>query len=854
MKLQAEIKELTQASRIYWSLVTFAGAGILLFTLRQSFYFSPEQWAGLSGIMGLIYLAGLFPIQLPGVKTTITCGDIFIILGLLTLGVDVAVLLGSLDLFLATMRSSRRWTSRTFAAGLGAISIFVSGGFFEWLREIRFLHDAGESACLLSCLLVFALVWFLINSLLMALHTMFRQQISLVSFWWENFAWVSLTYLANASTAGLIFLGMKHFGLTALLAAGPLVAIVFATCYFYFRQADEQEKSMQQRVEAAAAQAEQARRHLDELQASEERFRSAFDYAAIGMALVSPGGEWIQVNRSLCCLLGYEHQELLGLTLHELTHKDDLPSLEQGIELLASEKAPSFETEHRYIHKNGHEVWVSVSGSLIRETDTMGRRLIFQMQDISARKWAEARLLHDAFHDTLTNLPNRALFLDHLKLAIGRNRRRKERNYAVLFMDCDRFKLINDSLGHSAGDELLVTIARRLESRLRPGDTIARLGGDEFTILLEDISDRDEVTLLAERVQKALAEPISLQGTEVTVTTSIGIALGAPEYDQPEDVLRDADTAMYHAKSGGKAQFAFFDTRMHAQVVTQLHLENDLRRAIERQEFFLVYQPLVSLETSHLVGLEALVRWRHPERGLVSPAEFIPLAEETNLIIPLGQWVLGEACRQLKQWQGQYACATNLIMNVNLSGRQLAQDNIIEMVSQTLDLVGLRASHLKLEITESVVMEKIDVAIERLAQLRGLGIKLGIDDFGTGYSSLSYLHRLPTDTLKIDRSFVINMAANNDNAEIVRTIVTLAKTLGMDVTAEGVETEEQLNQLRGLGCEVGQGFLFSRPLEAANIEPIVGSADKWKAFVLPEKRQWRKTANAMSDATGSQPA
>jgi diguanylate cyclase (GGDEF)-like protein len=417
--------------------------------------------------------------------------------------------------------------------------------------------------------------------------------------------------------------------------------------------------------------------------------------------------------------------------------------------------------------------------------------------------------------------------MDHLKLSVERGKRREDRLFAVLFLDLDRFKVVNDSLGHMVGDQLLVGIARRLEICLRPGDTVARLGGDEFTVLLEDLMSVTEAIEVADRLQKALALPFNLNGHEVFATVSIGIALSSTGYDRPEEVLRDADTAMYRAKMLGKARHEVFDKTMHARAMNLLQMESDLRRAIERNEFVLHYQPIVALETGTISGFEALIRWQHPERGFVPPDDFIPIAEETGLIIPIGQWVLEEACRQIHEWQEQFTQYPPLQISVNLSSKQFVNSNLIDQIRRVLRETNVEPQSLKLEITESVVMENFDMAIEMLNQLRTLGIELSIDDFGTGYSSLSYLHRFPISTLKIDRSFVSRMSDNNENAEIVRTIMMLARSLKMDVVAEGVETIDQLTQLAMLECEYGQGYYFSKPLKIADAAKLLADGQTY---------------------------
>ena len=438
-----------------------------------------------------------------------------------------------------------------------------------------------------------------------------------------------------------------------------------------------------------------------------------------------------------------------------------------------------------------------------------------------------------ASHDPLTRLPNRSVFTDHLEFAIKRARRFENYPFAVLFLDLDRFKNVNDSLGHTYGDRLLVAAARRLEACLRQVDVVARFGGDEFAVLLDGINDPDDAARVAEKIQREFAAPFDLAGQEVFTTVSVGIALGATGYERSEDVLRDADIAMYRAKDGGRARHKVFDRAMHERAVSRLRLENDLRRAVERREFEVYYQPILSLGTGDIYGFEALVRWQHPERGMVSPAEFIPAAEETGLIVPIGEWVLEEACRRMRDWQEQSPAAPALTLSVNVSGRQLAQPDLVERAERVLRETGFDARPLKLEITESVVMGSAEAAIVMLKRLRALGVSLSSDDFGTGYSSLSYLHRLPVNTLKIDRSFVGLVCAGDENAEIVRTIILLARNLGMEVVAEGIETKEQLEQLKGLKSDYGQGYLFSKPLNDVAAGALVRREQQSRMAISP---------------------
>ncbi|NJM28565.1 MAG: EAL domain-containing protein, partial [Pseudanabaena sp. RU_4_16] len=429
----------------------------------------------------------------------------------------------------------------------------------------------------------------------------------------------------------------------------------------------------------------------------------------------------------------------------------------------------------------------------------------------------------DALHDSLTGLPNRVLFYwIGLKIALFHAKRRTDYSFAVLFIDLDRFKIINDSLGHLVGDRLLIAIASLLKGCVRDVDSVARLGGDEFTILLDDIKDVSDAIAIAERIQAKLLSSFDLDGHSVFTSASIGIALNfAADYESGTDLLRDADIAMYRAKENGKARYEVFEHKMYAQTLKLSKLENDLRQAIERQEFLLYYQPIVSLTTGQLTGFEALLRWQHPERGLVAPMEFIPVAEDTGLIVPIGEWVLRDACRQIQIWRSQFSLPENFKVSVNITSKQLRCENLLEVIDQILAETGLDGSNLRLEITESMLMDGTAEAITRLEQIRERKIHLSLDDFGTGYSSLSYLHRFPINTLKIDRSFVSFMSSDTNNIEIANTIIMLAHSLGMDAIAEGIETVEQCEQLKALGCELGQGYLFDKPLEQKAVERLL---------------------------------
>jgi len=440
------------------------------------------------------------------------------------------------------------------------------------------------------------------------------------------------------------------------------------------------------------------------------------------------------------------------------------------------------------------------------------------------------RFRHAAFHDNLTNLPNRNFFIEKLSFLLEKSKHKPDSKFAVLFLDLNRFKTINDSLGHSAGDRLILNVAKRLSGLLRKGDLAARFSGDEFGVILNDISSIDDAVEFAETVRRKLLTPFTISRRQVFTSVSIGIAVSDPSYTEAENILRDADIAMYYSKERNKTHVVF-DQTMHTRAVTLLQLETDLRHAVENDELLVYYQPIIDLATMELTGFEALMRWNHPQRGLVPPGEFIPIAEETNFIVPLTLWILQKSCAQLVEWQRRSSLNKNLMMSVNLSGKHFAQPDIVEQIRWIIKETGVNPACLKLEITESAIMENAESTIAMLKDLRALGIRLSIDDFGTGYSSLSYLHRFPIDTLKVDRSFVSTMEDGTENGEIVRTIIALAKTLNLDVVAEGIESIHQLHQLKILGCEYGQGYLFSRPVSTEDAQAILDDRTRWRNII-----------------------
>ncbi|SEL96401.1 PAS domain S-box-containing protein/diguanylate cyclase (GGDEF) domain-containing protein [Syntrophus gentianae] len=534
-------------------------------------------------------------------------------------------------------------------------------------------------------------------------------------------------------------------------------------------------------------------------------------------------------------LLGYKEEEI-GTGIEEWLnriHPDDSEQVKVEINSHIEGLNAHFINEHRMRHKDGSYRWILSRGIAVREETGIAYRMAGSHTDISARKFAEEQLQHDAFYDGLTGLPNRALFMDRLNNALRRTRRVPDFTCAVFFLDLDRFKMINDSLGHLAGDAVLVETARRLEKCARPGDTTARLGGDEFVMLFEDIKNEENAKAIAERIQKAFMEPFRVSEAELVSTPSIGIALGSSEYLHAEDLLRDADITMYQAKALGRGRCEVFSPAMRLRAVALVRLEADLRAALERDEFHIHYQPIVSLKDSRIVGMEALLRWQHPHQGLIAPSDFIPLAEDTGLILPMGEWVLRTACGHLKTWLDNGVPPLRLA--VNISPVQLKDPGFTDMVTTVIKESGIKPDNLELEITETVLMEQTSSIVEVLLKLKAFGIHISLDDFGTGYSSLNYLQNLPIDTLKIDRSFIRKLFFNQEQPKIIETILTLGNNLGMEVIAEGIETTEQLKKLQAMKCRQGQGFFFSRPMDESAAASLLSSFPGAKTKVAPER-------------------
>jgi diguanylate cyclase (GGDEF)-like protein/PAS domain S-box-containing protein len=764
-------------------------------------------------------------IRIPSLKSHVSVSDTFIFLALLQFGGEAAVLLAATEAFFSSWRFCNKKITVFFNAGVMACSatlvIMVLKLFSLYPAHIAHLESVSTLIILIS---VSALTYFVVNSSLTALYGAMKNSQPFWQTWKTSYLWTSLTYFFGAASAGFLDQLIHEIGFVVLIATVPIIAIVYYTYLTYLKN-----------VEISVLQAEQATEYASVLESqaaalseSEERFRSAFNYAPIGIALVSSRGEWLKVNNALRDILGYSEAEFLATDFQSLVYPDDLGDVLINFHLLLSSKMPSSQLEHRYLNNDGQIVWVHWSVSTTNNNDSANNIFIFQIQDITTRKLAEATLQYKATHDALTTLPNRALFMVRLNEALQKRNTNADYRVSILFIDLDRFKIVNDSLGHQVGDALLIEIAKRLLDCMRPDDIVGRLGGDEFTILIEGSFADDEVLQIAERINKKFALPFHLDSHEVYSSASIGILHASEKHVKPEDLMRDADIAMYQAKRGGKSRYEVFNQEMHDEVKQVHELGNDLRHAIEKNDIEVYYQPILCLDSLTPVGFEALAHWNHPKYGLIPPNRFIPLAEESGLIGLLGMNILNQACEQGYIWNKNRSKSNAIAISVNISYKQFANRNLVEHILGKLQNTKFDPHLLKLEVTESVFLEHKKRTIEMLEELRNHGIQTHIDDFGTGYSNLSCLTEMPVTTLKIDRSFIEQLCVTDANHKIAEIVVKLSTALNLDVVAVGIENETQLSQLKAMGCKKGQGFLFSRPMQVSaateflNSVPIVG--------------------------------
>ena len=827
----------------YWWVVVVLGTAALVQAVASVLAMSKAVWLQIVFGMVITMVAGYFPVRIPRTKNSFAAGEVFIFLLLLLHGPAAATLAAGGECLIGALRTTKRWSSRIASPAMAALAMAVAGSLLQALRDAMARHGWSNPGLLVVAAMAFALVYFAFNTLLISALPRLKRNGSLqIRGLLGEFGWVGIAFAGSAAVAALLYLTSQQSGLGVLMAVVPIIVMLLATLHYYYRQIDANEaardaavaaaareteaaamavaRESQARAEAAAREVEVAARHLLELQVSERRFHSAFTHASIGMALLLFDGTVLQVNAALRALLGVDDAALLDRSFQDFVAEADRTALNQQLGRV-TEDSEGFALELRCRRSDGADVWADVHCSYFSEPGASAPRLILQVQDIHARREAEAGLQHIALHDTLTGLPNRRSFTENLRQAVERATADPVQGFAVMFLDFDRFKLINDSLGHQAGDDFLVQVSRRIQGKLRPHDIVARLGGDEFAVLSLDVRQASDVTTLADRLMDALREPYRVAETVLNSSASIGITTSSIGYSRSEDVLRDADIAMYKAKSAGKNRYAMFDTELHTEVVQRLRLEGDLRHAIRAGHLSVAYQPLYELATGRLCSFEALARWMHPELGAIGPDRFIPIAEEIGLIVALTDTVLRSACQQLAQWQQSDLAFAGLTMNVNISSKDIGHTGLVARVAHALLKSHLQPQHLTVELTENILMERLAAASPMLNELRAMGVGLSVDDFGTGYSSLAHLATLPIDTLKIDRSFIRDMRHGTKGETVVRAIVNLGKSLGKTVIAEGIETASQFAQLREMGCQTGQGFHMSSPLSPQDVDALL---------------------------------
>jgi diguanylate cyclase (GGDEF)-like protein/PAS domain S-box-containing protein len=796
-----------------WFVIMLAGAVALAWSfLALSSSSAAHQLQTALGVL-LVGAAAWFPVEIPRSKFSLSAADAFIFTVLAVLGTPAAVLAAGADGLIGALRTTPRLTSRISTPAAAMAAMAVCGTLFEALSLWWAGWGLSPATARLAALVLVSLVPFVLTTLpLLATVTLKRGAWPNLRDWLSGYSWVAAMYMVAALVAGVVQLSAIQHGPVALgmLAAGALVVVVLLRISIAKNEAEH--RAQEARISEAELEAER----------NQQRFVAAFTEAAIGMAIVAPGGAILRANRALCTLLHRSEAELTGQPFLAVLHPADVDLFErQAREIGSREDSTAYSIELRCLAGAGGELWVALHCGRFSDPGSAVDGLIYQLHDITSRQVAESRLQHIAFHDSLTDLANRAYFHEKLAVAVEASRLDPTVHFAVMFLDLDRFKVVNDSLGHFAGNELLREVGRRLMQCLRPNDLVARLGGDEFAVLLRDPCNSDDGLRLAERMLTALAAPVLIFGNEIVPSASVGITFSDMSYRTVDELLRDADLAMYEAKSAGRGRVAIFNRTMHDRIADKLSLEADLRRAIGEGELSLSFQPMFELNPYRLIGFEALSRWVHPARGPIGPTVFVAVAEEAGQIEALTNWVLNKAVEQLAAWHRAAPRMAHTGMSVNISGRDLAEPQFLDRVMAVLQRHNVEPHLLTLEITESVLMSHLSIARETLDRLRAFGVQLAIDDFGTGYSSLSYLSTLPIDCLKIDRSFVTSIARGAENVEIVRAVLTLGRALAKRVVAEGIETPEQLDTLRRLGLHVGQGFLLAHPMRADQVSAFL---------------------------------
>jgi diguanylate cyclase (GGDEF)-like protein/PAS domain S-box-containing protein len=798
------------ATALWLGLAAAGGLAALWALVRLAALPTPDLLRVALGV-AFVAVVALFPVHIPRTKYSISFADIFVFALLALHGAPAAALAAGAEGLVGVCRSSKRLTSRVSTPAAATATMLLCGLAFDGLHVVFESAGLPAAMAMLAALCLVSLPYFagITLPLLAVVAAKNGQRVSLTD-WAQNYSWLAAIYLLSAAVAGVLAMNTRQFGPAVIVLAAAVASAVLGLVHYSLRRQEADHQAQEARI--AEAQREAA--------LNQQRFTAAFTHAAIGMAIVRPDGTIHQVNQALCALLASSEPELLNRRFEELLHPGDDQLFGRRVEGMADGAGESFSMELRCRSAGERQLWVSLHCGRFIDPASERNGLIYQLHDITSRRLAEGELHHIAYHDSLTDLANRNCFNERLEVAVEHTRLDASLRFAVMFLDLDRFKVVNDSLGHIAGNALLREVARRLSESVRPGDLVARLGGDEFAVLLEQVHEPGDAMALAQRLLTAMSAPMTINGTEVMPGASIGITLSDLGYRTSDEVLRDADLAMYAAKADGRRRVMLFDQSMHERIAEKLKLEGDLRRAIGEGQLSLVFQPLYDLAPHRLSGFEALARWVHPERGPIAPDVFIALAEESGHIEALTAWVINRAVEQLAAWRGAHVGTGHLDMHVNISGRDLGNAGLLPMVREVLQRHAVPAQRLTLEITETTLMGKLEVALGALHALRDVGCKFSIDDFGTGYSSLAYLSTLPIDSLKIDRSFVMGMDRQAQNVEIVRAVVNLGRSLGKKIIAEGIETVEQLATLKELGVEVGQGYLLSRPLRADHVPAL----------------------------------
>jgi diguanylate cyclase (GGDEF)-like protein/PAS domain S-box-containing protein len=800
-----------------WSGMLIGGAIAIAWALVEMIQRPDLIPAGVAA-MCFAALAAHFPIRLPRATISVSLADLAVIGALAIFGLPAACLAAMADAIVASWKTSSRISSRLISPAIAASSMLVAGLFYRLLVELASSAGIRHEATLMAALPAAALVNYLVSTGLFSFFVAVKRDLPFSpKEFVSTTAWIGALQVSSAVIAGLGVLIAQIFGaLTLVVLTCVTVVIALLVRRSVMRNEEERQES--------EAQIAEARR---EAELNYQRFMASFTHAAIGMAITKTDGTTLRVNQAVCQLLRQSDHQLLGAHFESLFEPDDLTPHREALREIQHSRVAAVSMEVRLQSVTGREVWVSVYCSSFDDPADGGTCLIYQMHDITSRREAEGKLAHIAYHDSLTDVANRAWFDKQLTEAVEACSLDSGSRFAVVMLDLDRFKIINDSLGHAAGNLLLVEVARRLKACVRPSDLVARLGGDEFALLLRSVTTIEEARRVSERVIEVLAEPIRIMSNEVVVRASLGVTLSDLGYRTADEMTRDADLAMYEAKSAGRGRVAVYDSSMHHHIADRMRLEADLAQAIQESKLSLVFQPLFQLRPYRLTGFEALCRWVHPERGPIPPSHFIQLAEESGLVASLTPWVIQSSVQQLASWRRMAPHLAHLTVNVNVSGRDLALQNFAPCVKDALAEAGLPPANLTLEITETSLMHRMDTALDVMQGLRDHGVQFAIDDFGTGYSSLAYLSSLPIDGLKIDRSFINGMDRGLHNVEIVRAVNRLGQALGKKVVAEGIETQQQLEPLRAMEIHTGQGYLLARPMLAEKVPELLFGQSAW---------------------------